>query len=481
MSTNLTIGLGQLKANPYRDLNLFPINGIVVDSLKESIKDTDFWDNLVVRLENNTLCDGTPIASAAELTALFNSDHDFAREVFELCYGHHRLAALEDLGWDDVDLPVKWVSDENMLKMMANENKDSSMNQIAVKLETVRQVKASLEETLAGYKNFSAYKKDKGALYSNKQGFENARENGVGFKAVKKFLGETWSETDIRYSFAVLSHIANGCFLQEDVIDVPSIGLLESIGGIADFILHGNAKKEMVAPDWPQFFKDDAIAEIVDRCKVDAKGWQKVTVSQLRKAKSLLVNEGINPASFLKSGNVKTAFDIVKATKGMVYIDDKDLEFNLAAIEELRDKEGFSDYHDLEELLKRVIESVTKSLDRKAAGKDDEDELEPVDGSELEKTIADADDEIAVPNMFEMGEMDDDTVVPVGHIVSTYVQTVQHLVAGVAELGERLEEVGEDTVFDAASINALAAIAQLTLARSGKETLIEVFNSVTNG
>lgn len=481
MNTNLEISINSIVNNPYRDLNLFPISEAVVDSLKESIKDTDFWDNLVVRLKDNTLCDGTPISGSVELIALFESGHDFSKEIFELCYGHHRISALSSLNWDKVSLPVKWVSDTNMLKMMANENKDSSLNQIAVKLETFRQVRTSIETELASYKNFTAYKKDGSGLYANKQGFEQAKENGVGFKTVKKFLGDTWSETDIRYSAAVVANIDAGFFLQEDVIDIPSIGLLQAVGSICSFMLLGDEKKGTEAPDWCMYFKTAAIATMIERCKPDAKGWQKVTVAQLRKAKSLMVNEGVNPASYIKSGNVKKAFDLVAATKALVYDKDKDETSNIAAIEELREKDGFSDYHDLDELLKRVTASVKKSLER-GEGEEDPEKLEGVEGDDLEKQIAEADGEVAIPDMFA-GEVDEEggevSELPIAHVIAAYSQTTAHMISGTDALIARMEEVGEDDALDLAAIALLTATAKFVFGRSGKEALVGCFNVAT--
>ncbi len=477
-NTNVAVKLSQIVANPYRDLNLFPINQATVEGLMESIKDTDFWDNLVIRVKNNTLSDGTVIKNSAELIALFDSGYDFIKEKFELCYGHHRVAALKTLDWAEINIPVKWVDDENMLKMMALENKDSGLNQIAVKLETYRQVKASITKTLKSYKNFTEYKKDGGKLYTNKQGFENALSNGVGFKTVKKFLGETWSETDIRYSANVVSYIEAGFFLQEDIIDVPSIGLLQAMGSIAEFLFNGDAKKELQAPDWPAYFKTAAIAAIIDRCKVDAKGWQKVTVAQLRRAKSLMVNDGVNPASFIKSGNVKNAFDIVKATKELVYDKDKDEETNIAAVEALRELDGFSDYHDLDELIKRVTESAIKSL---ARGEGSEEHLDVVDSDDLEKQIANADAEISVPDMFaaEIDNEGEEIVQPIIHLIAAYNQTVTHVKTGTDALLARADEIGEDDKLDEAAVELLSVTAGLVFNRLGKEALIEIFNLAT--
>ena len=89
--------LGSIKQSPYRDTERYPLKDGKVEQLKESIRTTGFWDNIVARV-----VDGVP----------------------QIAYGHHRLKALQDLfkSSDEIELIVKDISNETMLQMMAREN-----------------------------------------------------------------------------------------------------------------------------------------------------------------------------------------------------------------------------------------------------------------------------------------------------------------------------------------------------------------------
>ena len=59
----------EIKANPFRNLELYPLNDEKIYVLRESIRTTGFWDNVVGRINDK----GKP----------------------ELAYGHHRMAAVK--------------------------------------------------------------------------------------------------------------------------------------------------------------------------------------------------------------------------------------------------------------------------------------------------------------------------------------------------------------------------------------------------
>jgi len=66
-----------------------------------------------------------------------------ARQVngkIQIAYGHHRLKALQEIYTPDyqIEVPVKDLSDELMLKIMANENMEEWQSSVAVIDETVR-------------------------------------------------------------------------------------------------------------------------------------------------------------------------------------------------------------------------------------------------------------------------------------------------------------------------------------------------------
>jgi ParB-like chromosome segregation protein Spo0J len=84
----MKIAVADLHPNPFRDLKRYPVKTDKVEALVHSIKDTTFWDNLLVRKAPN---DG-----------------------YEIAYGHNRLAALKTLRIDDIDVPVRQLSDTEM-------------------------------------------------------------------------------------------------------------------------------------------------------------------------------------------------------------------------------------------------------------------------------------------------------------------------------------------------------------------------------
>ena len=96
----MKIALKDIRPNPYRNLERYPLSQPTVDQLVRSIQATDagFWDNVVVRKNG---------------------------DVYELAYGHHRLEAARQAGLKDADFIVKKLSDADMLKVMTLENESN--------------------------------------------------------------------------------------------------------------------------------------------------------------------------------------------------------------------------------------------------------------------------------------------------------------------------------------------------------------------
>ena len=107
--------VGSIKPNPFRHISRYPIRRDKVAALRESLRTTGFWGNIVARLNN-----GKP----------------------EIAYGHHRLVALkEEYGPKrKVELIIRNLSDEAMLQMMARENMEEWGTSAVVEHETIRAV-----------------------------------------------------------------------------------------------------------------------------------------------------------------------------------------------------------------------------------------------------------------------------------------------------------------------------------------------------
>ena len=109
------IPLNKIKPNPFRNMDTYPINEAKVQTLCESYGRTGYWGNLVGR-ENE---DGV-----------------------ELAFGHHRRLAMQRSMKvnQPVEIIVKPLSDEAMLKMMADENMSEWGTSSIVEQETIRAV-----------------------------------------------------------------------------------------------------------------------------------------------------------------------------------------------------------------------------------------------------------------------------------------------------------------------------------------------------
>jgi ParB/RepB/Spo0J family partition protein len=93
----MKVKLKNIRNNPHRDFNLNPLNAEKVNRLKESIEETEFWDNILARKKGDS---------------------------YELAYGHHRVQALKEIFDEDylIEIIVRDLNDDDMLKIMINEN-----------------------------------------------------------------------------------------------------------------------------------------------------------------------------------------------------------------------------------------------------------------------------------------------------------------------------------------------------------------------
>lgn len=117
----MKVQIKDLRPNPFRDIESYPIDEKKVQSLTKSIKQTGFWDNILARKNNGKI---------------------------EIAYGHHRLIVLKKLfkPGDYIDIPIRELDDETMIKIMANENDEHWRTTPAIVNETVKVTKKFLEE-----------------------------------------------------------------------------------------------------------------------------------------------------------------------------------------------------------------------------------------------------------------------------------------------------------------------------------------------
>ena len=207
----MKVQIKDLHPNPYRDMDNYPINREKVETLKASIKQTGFWDNIVARNKDGKI---------------------------QIAYGHHRLTALrEALPWEtEVDIPVKDLPDSTMIQIMANENMQEYSTSPATIDETVRVAKRFLEEN-----------PEEAAKYGDLSKMKHDVSVGVSF--LSRFLN--WPESRVSYSLERLK------LTEEKKID-KSISSLPTDGAARSFV---KAAKKW---DLPVEKQEEVIREIVD-------------------------------------------------------------------------------------------------------------------------------------------------------------------------------------------------------------------------
>jgi ParB-like chromosome segregation protein Spo0J len=176
--------LNKIRPNPFRNIDRYPIQREKVEVLKESLRRTGFWENIV------------------------------AREVkgeAQIAFGHHRLIALhEELGpKTKVPLIVKELDDEAMLQMMARENMEQWATSAVVEQETIR---ATIEAYAEGRVKLPEISKDtKKAVIRCAPSFVQGDDSGDGAKnrytavTVAEFLG--WPDHKVHSTLSALELI----------------------------------------------------------------------------------------------------------------------------------------------------------------------------------------------------------------------------------------------------------------------------------
>jgi len=237
-------------------------------------------------------------------------------------------------------------------------------------------------------------------------------------------------------------------------------------------------KKDIAAPDYPEYWKRDIMDEVIDRCSPSDQGWDKVTVAQLRRARTLFEKDGVNPAAFLKTANSNAVFDVLKATKALVYVDDKSYEDNCLAVDALADTDGFSNYAKLAELQAELKKSIKLSLDRLAKGEGEEVEaLADTTEDSLQQALDDEQSEIIVPDLFSgevVGEGEEVKPMPLDKVAGVYTAASVHMITAALQLAEA-DVVSPD--LDKAVAEMLASTLVLAMKRLDRDSVVAIFNA----
>ncbi len=170
----MKIQIKDLKPNPFRDMENYPISPEKIRSLTDSINQTGFWDNILARKNNGKI---------------------------EIAYGHHRLVVLRKLFKPDdfVDIPVRELDDATMIRIMANENDESWATNINILNETVSVVMKYLKKEYflkkfpprgIGTRGFKAFE---GLPLPKLEELQHGTGTVISYQ-ISKWLGGNWNQ-----------------------------------------------------------------------------------------------------------------------------------------------------------------------------------------------------------------------------------------------------------------------------------------------
>ena len=194
----MKVKLKDVHANPFRNMERYPIHKQKILQLKNSIQSTDFWDNIVARER-----EGGGI---------------------EIAYGHHRLAALNELysGTKEFNWIVRDLDDDEMLKIMAHENLDEWGHDSAIERETIRAVveaygrgqimlgKPPKNQNSTNLRYAPSFCTEKHMVRGAPAELGSARANPYTADTINNFLGGTMSSRTIQYTLQALCLVERG-------------------------------------------------------------------------------------------------------------------------------------------------------------------------------------------------------------------------------------------------------------------------------
>lgn len=234
----MKIKVADLRPNPFREIGKYPIDKAKVERLKLSIRETSFWDNVLCRQSNG---------------------------IYEIAYGHHRLEALKGLGINEVNIPVKKLTDAQMVRIMAEENLEW-LTSPAVVYQTVMTVKKYLDEELAKTDTMSDLPQGLMNLLDLKDkrsSYENLKTKGVGQPTILKFLGGNWKPWMIQSALNSY-HLA-----KEKILDPKAVIIFDRIEHADNF---KRAVKNLEIPVKEQLKIAKKVKKNIDSKKISSQG-----------------------------------------------------------------------------------------------------------------------------------------------------------------------------------------------------------------
>jgi hypothetical protein len=185
-SARVRVKLKDIKPNPFRSFEVYPLNEDRIQRLITSIKETGFWDNIIGRKKENKV---------------------------EIAYGHHRVEALKRIYPEtkQIEIMVRNFSDEEMLRIMGGEND-----------EAYSCLPGAVDDTVKSARDFLKGNPDL-ARKILASGYPEAKRAKVGAPMITEFLGKNWTKNKVETSLERINLVESGEVDSEAIYKFPTM------------------------------------------------------------------------------------------------------------------------------------------------------------------------------------------------------------------------------------------------------------------
>jgi ParB-like chromosome segregation protein Spo0J len=264
----MKVKLKNVLPNPFRDMDNYPIHPQKIELLKKSIESTEFWENVVAR--------------------------DAGNGKIELAYGHHRLTALREIYGPNTEFNwiVRDLDDEEMLKIMADENAQEWGHVSDVERETVRAVVKAYSEDKIGLNKPPADTPKSKTRFAPSFCYgvpsTDAVERPYTIDTILSFLNGTMSHRTVQYTLQALCLIEQGHLKEKQVTGLST----NEMRTVVDETIRAVKQAEAITKETERKAKVAPTPTLAKQIKDDGKKKAKAVVTKTASAVSSVMQAG---------------------------------------------------------------------------------------------------------------------------------------------------------------------------------------------
>ena len=239
------VPISSLKDNPFQTRGIIEEN---VKAIMASIQRTSagFWDNVMLCPVDRVVPEVDGMDKEAQLKVTSKLE-------FYIVYGHQRVEALRRLDIEAINVPVKALTDKELLQIVCDENLETYGGTILTNVGSVEQVFNKIKDELAEVSSWSDYQKAGFEMLTTKKQYDNCMAQGIGYKIIGSVL-DGWPVNTIRAALTAVKAIDDGFFVKEDIQDFSSMNTVNRFAVFA---------RKLYDTEYPEDYLDGVLQRCV--------------------------------------------------------------------------------------------------------------------------------------------------------------------------------------------------------------------------